>query len=166
MTNPGNDWSGNCARDYGKPVLPIEKRRSIFTTWPPGTACEMCSQGFESGYAGPTSDDWIEYPAPEIRFVCERCTRSMLSLGDKELYGHSCQDQRCGDNLHVVVKYYSSGAFERLTNSQRLDRCSPEFTEYGWNVVKIEQSLSRDAPDTIGSSGWDVWIQPQKDLPW
>ncbi len=166
MTHTGDNWQRKCARRTGTPAIRVGGRRSIFSAWPPGATCEKCDREFESAYAGPASGDWIEYPAPEMQFVCESCARSILNLGDRELYGLSCQDLRRGDALHVTVKYYSSGTFEQLTNTQRIDQWSPEFTEYGWKVVKIEQSLSREAPDAIGKSPWDIWIQPRKDLPW
>lgn len=166
MTHPGDNWPRKCHRVYDKPVLPIEGRRNIFTTWPPGAACEKCYEGLESGYVGPVLGDWVVYPAPETRFICEPCARSLLGLNQKELYGHSCQDPRCGDIRHVVMTFPIRGTWEGMTDFERVDECSSEFAEYGWKVVAVEPSPLGAGPDTIGTTRWDIWIEPMRDLPW
>lgn len=57
------------------------------------------------------------------------------------------------------------GTWEGMTDVQRVDERSSEFAEYGWKVVVVEPSTLGAGPGTIGTTRWDIWIEPMRDLP-
>lgn len=157
VAHPGDSWPQLCPRRLDKPTLIIEGRRSIYTAWPPGAVCEMCGIPLPEGYVGPVDDDVVRYPAPETRFICEACARSMVGLGTDGLTGHACRPS-CTDELHEDLVYLPEDQLAEMEESERIEHFCVDYAERGWRVIYVSDSPS--TPRVDGGRTWSVWFVP------
>lgn len=114
------------------------------------------------GYVHPTGRHEVRFPDPSTRFVCEPCARGALGLGEKELYGHQC-GKLCFDIRHAETRVALRHLLDNVTATERIKHFQPAFSEYGWRVDDVVPTVT-----SLRSNGdwWDVWIVPERILPW
>lgn len=163
MTHPGDDWPRRCPRNYDKPILPLHGERGIFAAWPPSARCEGCDAALSAGYMYPAERHMVTFPDSRIRFLCEQCARENLRLRDHELYGHKC-GKLCLDVRHAETRLVTSHLLDKVSDAERIEHFQHEFSSFGWRVDVVEPTVI--GVRSIGGDWWDVWIVPQRDLPW
>lgn len=157
---PGATWSMIAMHQPDRMVLPVEGRRSIYTSWPPGSFCEHCGLTGSEGYVGHVTGDRAHFPASHLHRACLPCARRSLQLEPGELTGHVCGDH-CTDRLHLELVDVAGAEGAAAATDQAVIGA---LRTRGWEVADITRPPRPWS--SLGGARMAVWIEPARALPW